>query len=527
MRVLALDFDGVISDSAPEAFVIALRSYVALRPGSALARDAAALDPEGAPRVESVRAARLYAPFVADMPLGNRAEDYAVVLAALEHARPLPDQSAYDALRGAQPEDWLRAFHVRFYQERAALAARDLEGWAGLMAPYATLLDVLRRRAGEARLAIATAKDRDSVRALLARYGVSTISRRPPPALTRRRARSKRAPRGVARTLRSALRSDHLRGRQGQPSDHVAALGVRALAAWGYNGLRERQPRRGGGAPRLRAPATSRKSSTVRGRAADPALAASLSRPTLAKVSSAEADARMDLGFRMHAERTPNPNSIKWVLGRAVVEGGVSAHFDHAPASDVSPLGARLFAIDGVVGAFFASNFTTALGAPVPSGPTSRSRSWTPSRAAWRGACPSARPSRSASASAKATSRHPAHPRAGDPAGRGHGRRRHRVRRLPRWPRRGISGQQRLSQLDGDAEDGYRSATPEEIPEVQSRRALATPGKDAQPPRAGASQDQRTMRKSSGRGRVALPRLMRRFRRRGELATLSGSAACA
>jgi Fe-S cluster biogenesis protein NfuA len=67
----------------------------------------------------------------------------------------------------------------------------------------------------------------------------------------------------------------------------------------------------------------------------------------------------MDLGFRMHAERTPNPNSIKWVLGRPVVEGGISAHFDQPPASEVSPLGARLFAIDGVIGAFFASNFVT------------------------------------------------------------------------------------------------------------------------------------------------------------------------
>jgi Fe-S cluster biogenesis protein NfuA len=72
---------------------------------------------------------------------------------------------------------------------------------------------------------------------------------------------------------------------------------------------------------------------------------------------SGESDA--DLGFRMHAERTPNPNSIKWVLGRIIVEPGVTAHFDEAPPEDVSPLASRLFAIDGVVGVFVASNFTT------------------------------------------------------------------------------------------------------------------------------------------------------------------------
>jgi Fe-S cluster biogenesis protein NfuA len=67
----------------------------------------------------------------------------------------------------------------------------------------------------------------------------------------------------------------------------------------------------------------------------------------------------LDPGFRMHAERTPNPDSIKWVLGCPVVDGGVSAHFESAPAASVSPLAARLLAIDGVRGVFLASNFVT------------------------------------------------------------------------------------------------------------------------------------------------------------------------
>jgi hypothetical protein len=50
----------------------------------------------------------------------------------------------------------------------------------------------------------------------------------------------------------------------------------------------------------------------------------------------------------MHAERTPNPNSIKWVLDRPIVEPGVSAHFDVRPSEEVSPLAARLLGIEGV-----------------------------------------------------------------------------------------------------------------------------------------------------------------------------------
>lgn len=63
--------------------------------------------------------------------------------------------------------------------------------------------------------------------------------------------------------------------------------------------------------------------------------------------------------LRMHAERTPNPDSVKWVLGLSVMEGGVTAHFDTPPGSQVSPLAQRLFAVDGVIGVFLAANFVT------------------------------------------------------------------------------------------------------------------------------------------------------------------------
>lgn len=65
------------------------------------------------------------------------------------------------------------------------------------------------------------------------------------------------------------------------------------------------------------------------------------------------------LDFHMRAERTPNPNSVKWVLSASILDGGQSAHFESPVASDVSPLAARLFGIDGVSGVFLAANFIT------------------------------------------------------------------------------------------------------------------------------------------------------------------------
>ena len=67
----------------------------------------------------------------------------------------------------------------------------------------------------------------------------------------------------------------------------------------------------------------------------------------------------MSNSLRLHAERTPNPESIKWVLSQPVAPDGVSASFKEAVEADVSPLASRIFAVDGVVGIFFTGNFIT------------------------------------------------------------------------------------------------------------------------------------------------------------------------
>ena len=70
----------------------------------------------------------------------------------------------------------------------------------------------------------------------------------------------------------------------------------------------------------------------------------------------------MDLGFRMHAERTPNPNSIKWVLGQRVVaeDAGVSsASFEGAVEPGVSPLAAAISVVEGVESVFLGPTFIT------------------------------------------------------------------------------------------------------------------------------------------------------------------------
>lgn len=224
-NLLVFDFDGVISDSAAEAYLVARRTYLALWPDAPLReRDGDEVERR----------------FVEAMPLGNRAEDFGAVLAAIERDAPLDDQAGYDAVRAGLGQAWLDTFHRRFYETRRAVEAEDREAWLALMRPYPRFVEILRRRSADRDYAIATAKDRRTVEALLDRYGIADLFP------------GERVVDKSAGADKSAHLSALSRG-LGLPTtgmtfvddkvnhlDATAPTGVRpALAAWGYNGPRE------------------------------------------------------------------------------------------------------------------------------------------------------------------------------------------------------------------------------------------------------------------------------------------------
>jgi len=229
VKLLALDFDGVICDSASEAFRVTAQTFAVVFPEYPLPPSAG-------------DDASLYARFLEAMPLGNRAEDYAVILAAVVTQRPLPDQAAYDAFHASLSRERLRAFHKQFYRVRADWAERDPAGWLAQLQPYPGFCALLRRHAGEVRLGIATAKDRASVRRLLTAYGVADLF--PDGCVLDKEAGEKKrahveqlaAQAGVAPAEVTFVddKVNHL--------EDVAGMGARCvLATWGYNGPRERR----------------------------------------------------------------------------------------------------------------------------------------------------------------------------------------------------------------------------------------------------------------------------------------------
>lgn len=67
----------------------------------------------------------------------------------------------------------------------------------------------------------------------------------------------------------------------------------------------------------------------------------------------------MDDVLTIRTEKTPNPNSLKYLVGKVLLPGG-SANFPTSESADKrSPLARRIFAVPGVTGVFIGSDFFT------------------------------------------------------------------------------------------------------------------------------------------------------------------------
>ena len=60
----------------------------------------------------------------------------------------------------------------------------------------------------------------------------------------------------------------------------------------------------------------------------------------------------------IQTESTPNPATLKFLPGQTVLDMG-TADFPTAEAAEKSPLAQRIFAVDGVTGVFFGTDFVT------------------------------------------------------------------------------------------------------------------------------------------------------------------------
>jgi len=67
----------------------------------------------------------------------------------------------------------------------------------------------------------------------------------------------------------------------------------------------------------------------------------------------------MDDILTIRTERTPNPNSLKYQVGKVLIPGGSANFPTQESAMERSPLARRIFAVPGVTGVFIGADFFT------------------------------------------------------------------------------------------------------------------------------------------------------------------------
>ncbi len=240
MGILALDFDGVVCDSMREVVAVATQAYLRLEPDASVVRDLAQRG-EDDPRFRTFR--RL-------VPLGNRAEDFGIALAAVQNGITIDTQEEYDHYRRAFDRHWIDIYHKVFYRCRRELIDASPERWLALHRPFTSFLELLDAHASGHTYAIATSKDGASVRRLLEHFGVRDLFRSEL----------------IFDKDTGVTKAAHLQALSGQLGcpmasitfvddklnhlEKVRSLGVHpVLATWGYNTPREHRLARERGIP--------------------------------------------------------------------------------------------------------------------------------------------------------------------------------------------------------------------------------------------------------------------------------------
>lgn len=150
--VLALDFDGVISNSLIDGIITAKNAYLRFFPYSKIARDDI-----------SSTAAKLRG-FV------ENAGDFFVVMRAIEENKNITSQKEFDEYKKRFGTLLLKTYYDQFYEERMVLQ-QDIDKWCSLSPPFKPVVEKL-RKFDLNKIFIITSKDFKSVRLLLDHYNI-------------------------------------------------------------------------------------------------------------------------------------------------------------------------------------------------------------------------------------------------------------------------------------------------------------------------------------------------------------------
>ncbi len=239
--VIAFDFDGVISNSIHDSYVTAINSYMAFVPGHKLPVSSPI---EPAERIFAFEKEMpdFFAQFKSLLPMGNRAEDYYVILQAIERnlSEKITTQEDFDRFKQSLDQRTRDEYDNFFYHFRIRRQNADPEAWARLLPAFPGIPESIRELSERFLLVIATAKDHRSVELQLNNYGLMDCFA-PENILDKNFSESKRGHLiHIHETHGTPYRDIHFIDDKVLHLLHVEDLGVRCyLSMWGYNSERE------------------------------------------------------------------------------------------------------------------------------------------------------------------------------------------------------------------------------------------------------------------------------------------------
>ena len=252
-QILVFDFDGVISNSIHDSFMTAVNTYIRFVPNHTLPLEKP-LHPASVFQFEKDHS-DLFETFSQLLPMGNRAEDYFVMiwLIDIKEAEKATDQPCFDSYRASIPSETLESFHKSFYHTRFSIREQNPQAWLDLLPPFPRIVEATKTLSQRFLLAIATSKDRLSVNLQLKSYGLTDFFP-PENILDKDFAKSKRA--HLTRFHEEhdvPFQNIHFLDDKVLHLISVKDLGIHTyLALWGFNTQREQEVAQTEGIPLLR-----------------------------------------------------------------------------------------------------------------------------------------------------------------------------------------------------------------------------------------------------------------------------------
>jgi phosphoglycolate phosphatase-like HAD superfamily hydrolase len=164
-KIIVFDFDGVVCDSTDECMVSSWNAWETWESRSGFRKTVAEFSDEDKENFKKVR------------PRVRGAGEYYILRRAFTENIRIDDQQTYQYLE-EQWKKYLIPFKSIFFDMRNRLRQENLDQWIDLHPIYDNVIDVMKTLNDKNKLYIATLKDAESVRLILAKQGLTLLDER-------------------------------------------------------------------------------------------------------------------------------------------------------------------------------------------------------------------------------------------------------------------------------------------------------------------------------------------------------------